>query len=45
GGTLSDKGMPSFAGILAAEDSHAVQAYVVSRARIAYQRQQAGAQP
>ena len=41
GGSLSENGMPSFAGILAAEDSHAVQAYVVDRARVAYERQQA----
>ena len=48
GGSLAEKGMPGFAGMLAAEDVQAVQAYVLDRARVAYERQQAadaGEQP
>ena len=40
GGAYQSNGMPSFGGILNAEESEAVRAYVIQRARIAYERQQ-----
>ncbi len=36
GGARLDKGMPAFGHVLSKEDSDAVRAYVISRARIAY---------
>jgi mono/diheme cytochrome c family protein len=40
GGSRRQNGMPGFGAILAAEESQAAQAYVVERARLAYERQQ-----
>ena len=41
GGAASASGMPGFAGVLSTEDSSAVRAYVIDRAWLAFERQQA----
>ena len=43
-GAASASGMPGFAGVLSPEDSSAVRAYVLDRAWLAYERQQASIQ-
>ena len=41
GGSLRDKGMPAFGGILSKADADAVHAFVISEAQLAYARSRA----
>ncbi len=40
GGSLSEEGMPGFAGVLSEQESAAIRVYVINRANMAYQTQQ-----